>query len=76
MAKKPNKLSEVFSVTVKKPAKSPGLESLAKEMYLLLIKCGMYLDGDESNDPEELRNDVAGIVRDMDSYYVRKAKGE
>lgn len=75
MAKKPNKLSEVFSVTVK-PAKSPGLESLAKEMYLLLIKCGMYLDGDETNDPEELRTDVAGIVRDMDSYYVRKERGE
>ena len=63
--------------TKKKPkAQRSGLEALAKEMYLLLIKCGMYLDGDESNDPDELRNDVAGLVRDMDSYYVRKEKGE
>jgi hypothetical protein len=58
-----------------KPIQYPSLEQLAKDMYLLLIKCGMNLDG-EDMDLDELRDDVAGIVREMDGYYNRKRLGK
>ena len=50
--------------------RTKDIRSLANEMYRLLIRCGMYFDGDDSLDPDDLRNECAGIVRDMDSYYV------
>lgn len=59
----------------KKKVAQRSLESLANEMYRLLIQCGMNLDGFGERDHYELRNDVAGIVREMDAYYTRKHKG-
>jgi len=60
----------------KKAAKSyhRDLDALANEMYRLLIKCGMHLDGECDWNPDDLREAVAGIVIEMDGYYVRKAK--
>jgi hypothetical protein len=51
-----------------------NLDVLANEMYRLLIKCGMHLDGESDWDPDDLRDAVAGIVLEMDAYYVRKSK--
>ncbi len=49
-------------------------EELMKEMYLLLIQCGMNLDGDGQMESDELRDEVAGVVREMDGYYATKRK--
>lgn len=56
-------------------ARTQDIHSLANEMYRLLIRCGMYFDGDDSQDPDVLRDECASIVRDMDSYYVHTDKG-
>jgi hypothetical protein len=60
----------------KKVAKSyhRDLDALANEMYRLLIKCGMHLDGECDWLPDDLREAVANLVVEMDGYYVRKAK--
>jgi hypothetical protein len=50
-----------------------SLDILANKMYRLLIKCGMHLDGESDWDPDDLREAVAGIVLEMDAYYVRKS---
>ena len=51
-----------------------SLEVLAKEMYRLLIKCGMHLDGECDWLADDLREAVANLVVEMDGYYVRKAQ--
>lgn len=58
----------------KSKAPSRSLESLANEMYRVLIRCGMHLDGESDWTPEDLREAVARVVLEMDGYYVRKAK--
>jgi hypothetical protein len=58
----------------KKAVEYPSLEQLAKEMYLLLIQCGMHLDGEQVADVDALRDEVAGTVREMDGYYMRKRR--
>lgn len=50
------------------------LDALAKDMYRLLIKCGMHLDGECDWGADDLREAVANLVVEMDGYYVRKAK--
>jgi hypothetical protein len=50
-----------------------SLDILANEMYRLLIKCGMQLDGESDWNPDDLREAVAVIVLEMDAYYVRKS---
>jgi hypothetical protein len=51
-----------------------SLDVLANEMYRLLIKCGMHLDGECDWEPDDLRDAVANLVVEMDGYYVRKSK--
>ena len=51
-----------------------SLEALANEMYRLLIKCGMHLDGECDWLADDLREAVANLVVEMDGYYMRKAK--
>ena len=51
-----------------------SLDVLANEMYRLLIKCGMHLDGECDWDHDAMRDAVANLVVEMDGYYVRKSK--
>jgi len=51
-----------------------SLDVLANEMYRLLIKCGMHLDGECDWDQDALRDAVANLVVEMDGYYVRKSQ--
>ena len=57
----------------KKTPPHRSLDTLANEMYRLLIKCGMHLDGECDWDADDLREAVASLVVEMDGYYVRKA---
>lgn len=58
----------------KKTSQHRSLESLANEMYRLLIKCGMHLDGECDLSADDLRDAVASLVVEMDGHYVRKSK--
>lgn len=58
----------------KKTPQHRSLDTLSNEMYRLLIKCGMHLDGECDWAADDLREAVANLVVEMDGYYVRKAK--